>query len=82
MRCGWYATDGPGRFPVNDKAMKTTITYDSNFYYFETMVNQNDTDYFMECRSLEADGHRMVNNGYVEDGENYTVYQKMVPMDL
>ena len=62
--------------------MKTTITYDSNFYYFETMVNQNDTDYFMECRSLEADGHRMVNNGYVEDGENYTVYQKMVPMDL
>ena len=62
--------------------MKTTLTYDSYYYYFETMVNNKDDDYFMECCSLEADGYRMVNNGWPEDGEDYTVYQKKVPMDL
>lgn len=61
--------------------MKTTVTYDAYYYYFETMVCHNDNDYFMQCKALEADGYIMVNNGWVENGENYTVYHKKVVMD-
>lgn len=61
--------------------MKTTVTYDSYYYYFETMVCHSNNDYFMQCKALEADGYIMVNNGWFEDGENYTVYHKKVVMD-
>lgn len=62
--------------------MKTEIKYDSYYYYFETLVNCNDNDAFMECQALEADGYTMVNNGWVVDGETYYVYHKKVIMDL
>lgn len=58
--------------------MKTNITFDSNNYYFETMVNHESEFYYMECKALETDGYEMVNNGWIEDGANYTVYHKIV----
>lgn len=62
--------------------MKTFVTYDSYYYYFETLINNNHHDYFMMCQALQADGYTMVNNGWVEDGEEFTVYRKKIAMDL
>ena len=62
--------------------MKIEITYDAYNFFFEAMVNNNDSDYFMECQALESDGYEMVNNGWPEDGETYTVYHKKTDMDL
>ena len=62
--------------------MKIEITYDAFNFFFEAMVNNADSDYFMECKALESDNWEMVNNGWVEDGETFTVYHKKTDMGL
>lgn len=62
--------------------MKATITYDYYNYFFEVMINNDENDYFMMCQALEADGYKMVNNGWPEDGATYTVYHKKIDMNL
>ena len=56
--------------------MKMNISQSDKYYHYEVMINNNDKDYNMKCLALEADGYIMENNGWPEDGENYTVYMK------
>lgn len=58
--------------------MKTSISVSDKYYYYEIMINNNDKDYITKCLALEADGYRMENNGWPEDGENYTIYMKTI----
>lgn len=74
-------TDRPVGFRVKTKKMKIEITYDAFNFFFETMINNNDSDYFMECKALESDGWTMINNGWEEDGETFTVYHKKTYID-
>ena len=62
--------------------MKMEITYDAYNFFLEVMISNNDSDYFMKCQAMESDGYKMVNNGWIEDGEVFTVYHKKTDMGL